>query len=129
MRYSECDANILYQNWCDFLGAPHSLSLRLRLAESWSGRNNEGVYATAQEIMFAWFGRVIKAKARGDMPAFLMPDEQQLLERLMPKLRLESLLQLWENLQQQAMEAEHSNLDHKTVWLNIFDKAAHTLAV
>lgn len=128
IRYSACEANVLYQNWCDFLREPQNMHLRLRLAESWSGRNNDDVYYTAQDVIFLWLQRAIRAKARGEGINPLLPMEKQVIEQLFPRLRLGALLTLWENLQEQARTAEHSNLDHKTVLMAMFDRAANVLA-
>lgn len=128
MRYSACEANILYQNWCDFLREPYNLLIRTRLAESWSGRNNDDVYYTAQDMMFLWLHRIIKAKARGDKLAALLPLEKPLLGELYPRLNIQKLMDLRETLLQQAQEAEHSNLDHKIVVMAMLDKAAYAIA-
>ncbi len=133
LRYAQCEAKVLYQNWCEFLKTPNSSLLRLKLAESWSGKNNDDVYYTAQEVMFSWLQRLIDAKARGIVPQALLPSEIAMLQGLYPQLQLESLLQLWDNLTQSAQDAEHHNLDHKIVLLNMFEcvnksLAAHLLA-
>lgn len=128
VRYAACEAHELYQNWCEFLKTPNSSTLRLKLAESWSGRNNEDVYYTAQEVMFSWLQRLIQAKARGTAPQPLLPSEIAMLQGLYPQLQLERLLQLWDELSGQAKDAEHHNLDHKMVLLNMFDKTANLLA-
>ena len=128
LRYSACDANVLYQNWCDFLKTPHSTALRMKMAEGWSGRNNDDVYFTAQEMMFSWLQRLINAKARGTLPEPLVPPEIAMLQAVYGRLSLERMLQLWENLREQASDAEHHNLDRKVVLLSMFDKTANLLA-
>lgn len=128
LRYSACEADVLYQSWCEFLRAPTSPVLRMKLAEAWSGRNNDDVYYTAQEMIFAWLQRLIAAKARGTLPAPLLPPEIAMVQGVYAHLSLERLLQLWEDLRSQAGDAEHHNLDHKIVLLSMFDKTANVLA-
>lgn len=128
LRYDACKAVGLYENWCDFLKTPQSPSLRLKLAEAWSGRNNDQVYDTAQEVMLAWLQRLIKAKARGALPEPLLPSEIAMVQGLYVQLPLERLLQLWDELTRNTYDAEQHNLDHKIVLMNMFDKTAHVLA-
>lgn len=128
LRYSACEADVLYQNWCDFLRQPSSPVMRMKLAESWSGRNNDDVYYTAQEMMFGWLQRLIAAKARGTVPQPLLPPEIAMVQGLYAQLSLERLLQLWDDLLGQANDAEQHNLDHKIVLLNMFDKTANALS-
>jgi DNA polymerase III subunit delta' len=129
LRYSDCDAGALYEHWCNFIKQPHAINARLALAESWSGRNNEDVYYTAQEMIFAWLQRLIHAKARGTLPEPLLPTEIAMLQSVYAPLHLERLLQLWENLNQDAQDAEQHNLDKKIVLLGMFEKTVHVLAV
>ncbi len=128
LRYSACEADVLYQSWCDFLRQPTSPVLRMKLAENWSGRNNDDVYYAAQEMMFAWLQRLITAKARGSLPQPLLPPEIAMVQGMYAQLQLESLLRLWDELRGQADDAEHHNLDHKIVLLSMFDKTADVLA-
>jgi DNA polymerase-3 subunit delta' len=127
-RYANCDGHLLYKSWCDFLMKPENPMLRLRMAESWAGKDQDDVYATAQDIMFLWLQRVITAKATGQGVEPLMSEERPLKDKLYPQLRLDRLLGLWENLHEQTRQQEFSNLDRKVVFINMLDKTAEALA-
>lgn len=128
LRYSTCEADVFYAAWCDFLKEPLNPHVRLSLAESWTERGNENLYATAREMMRAWLERLIAAKARGEIPQAFSDAEKPLLPSLYPKLQLARLLQLWENLEAQERQAETGNLDQKAVLLTMLDVTAQALA-
>lgn len=128
MRYSACGADVFYSAWCDFLRDPGNAYTRLRMAESWSERGNEALYATATEMMAAWLHRLIAAKARGEEPEALTEEEKPLVSGLYPQLHLARLMELWDTLAAQERQTEQSNLDRKTALLTMLDCTATALA-
>jgi DNA polymerase-3 subunit delta' len=128
MRYSRNEAHVLFQNWCEFLGDPMNSLRRLRLAEAWSSKSEEGITDTAMEVMFNWLQGVVRSKATGKTHLPILAAEQPLITRLYGRLKLESLLELWENLKEQQRQMESANLDARAVLLGMLDRTAETLA-
>lgn len=127
LRYGTCDAFGVYQSWLAFLADPFNPLLRLKLAESWSARDNEALYETGLDVMRDWLRRLIMAKGLNKPPVALMSDENRLVAGLYPTLRLDCLLALWENLHAQMDAVYASNLDHKTALMGMLDETATAL--
>jgi DNA polymerase-3 subunit delta' len=128
IRYAENEAHILFKSWCDFVQKPDHYQTRLRMAETWTAKDNDGLFFTAQDIIFLWLQRLIAAKARENGVVPLSAEEKPLQQQLYPRLRLDQLMHLWENLNLQTRQLEASNLDRKVVFLNMLDKTALALA-
>lgn len=128
-RYAECNAHAMAQQWCAFLQTPANIHQRLRLAESWAGRNNnnEAIYYTAREFYMVWLQRLIRAKALSTPLTPLLLEEEPFLQGLYHHAQLDPLLRLWDHVLEQLNTADASNLDPKTVLLSVFDKTASAL--
>lgn len=127
-RYSRNEAHLLFRSWCDFLKEPGNALLRLRLAEAWSSKLEDGITDTALEVIFNWLHSLVQAKARGEAPRAALAPEEPFIKSLYPALQLEGLLVLWESLQAQARQAEAANLDPKMMLLGMLDTTANALA-
>lgn len=127
-RYSECEGHVLYREWCGFLQNPNQAQTRLKMAEGWAGKEQDEVFLTAQDIMFLWLQRLIAAKAKGEGVSPLLPEEKALNDKLYPRLSLDRLLGLWDNLHQQTAQLDYANLDRRVVFINMLDKTAEAIA-
>jgi DNA polymerase-3 subunit delta' len=67
-----------------------------------------------------WLGRLIRARARGETPADVIPGEGAQMARLAARGDLEQWLGVWEKIGGLFRRAERANLDRKQTVLTAF---------
>ncbi|WP_207478631.1 DNA polymerase III subunit delta' [Arenibaculum pallidiluteum] len=87
-------------------------------ADRLARRGNEAAYEVAAELMVWWLARLVRALARGEVPAPVVPGETEVASRLVGERGLERWVEVWEKVTRLFTRAEAANLDRKQVVLN-----------
>ena len=87
-------------------------------ADRLARRGNEAAYEVATELMVWWLARLVRAVARGELPAPVVPGEAEVARRLTGERGLERWVEVWEKVTRLFTRADTANLDRKQVVLN-----------
>ncbi len=96
------------------LSEVHQLSDRL------GGAAGEGTYRVATGLLLWWLERLVRAIARGTLPAEVTAGEAALMQRLAAAHGLERWMEVWDNTTHIFAQADTANLDRKQVVLRAF---------
>lgn len=112
----------LYREMLDLLQAwPRIDGTALHgLADRWARDATGDSFRTGMELLIWWLGRLVHARAIGQLPQEVVPGEAALLARLGDRPRLEQWLALWEKVSRLLARAGALNLDRKQVVLTAF---------
>ncbi len=77
-------------------------------------------YDIFTEFLTCWIARLVRARATGELPAGLAPDEEEVMARLSVTGSLDQWLEVWEKITRLFGRAGRVNLDRKQVLLNAF---------
>ncbi|WP_119165641.1 DNA polymerase III subunit delta' [Algihabitans albus] len=84
-------------------------------------RDSSGaLFRTVGELLSAWIGRLVLARAQGDTPLEILPGEARLIGRLGAGRSLASWLDLWDNLRRRFAQADGAALDRKQALIAAF---------
>jgi DNA polymerase-3 subunit delta' len=81
-------------------------------------RGNETAYEVASTLLVWWLSRLVRAIARAEIPAPIVPGEGDLMRRLAGEHGLDRWVEVWEKVSRLFSRADSANLDRKQVVLN-----------
>jgi DNA polymerase-3 subunit delta' len=112
----------LYREMVELLtGLPELDTGRLHgFADRLAAGNDPAAFRVGGELLAQWLARLIRAQARGETPADVVPGEGAAMARLASRAALEDWLALWDKVTRLFGRAERSNLDRKQVALTAF---------
>lgn len=87
-------------------------------ADRLARKGNETAFEIATELMVWWLARLVRAGARGALPAPVVEGEAEVVRRLVGERGLERWVEVWEKVSRLFTRAEGANLDRKQVVLN-----------
>jgi DNA polymerase-3 subunit delta' len=112
----------LYRELVDLLtGLPQLDTGRLHaFADKLAQGQDPTTFRLGGEMLTWWLGRLIRARARGETPADVIPGEGAQMARLAARGDLEQWLGVWEKIGGLFRRAERANLDRKQTVLTAF---------
>ncbi|HEV7372573.1 DNA polymerase III subunit delta' [Arenibaculum sp.] len=81
-------------------------------------RGNDTAYEVASTLLVWWLSRLVRAIARAELPAPVVPGEEDLMRRLAGEHGLDRWVEVWEKVNRLFSRADSANLDRKQVVLN-----------
>ena len=99
------------------------------LAEMLSPKSAEAAYGAFRTLLDWWLRRAIKAKATGQRPPGIVPEEDRALDRWMALGNLETSMRLWEKLTGLLAQSDPpANLDKKQLIVAAFSELREAAA-
>ncbi len=112
----------LYRELVGLLGSLPALDLEHlhQLAERLGPSAADRAYRRAAELLLWWLARLVRSRARHQVPAEVVAGEAALMRRLGQGAPLERWLAVWDKVAELFRRADGANLDHKQVMVRAF---------
>lgn len=110
----------VYGEMVGLLSRPADIVALHAFADKLARPTGEKLYTGFQELWGWWLSRVIRCAARGTLVPEIVPGEAEAGRRLVERLDLDRLAQVWEKTTSLMARGDAINLDRKQMILNAF---------